>query len=691
MRLLRTFVFLVVPLTALIAGLHGHGIAAAGQSASTDTPSKSRSAGKFSLAALDRSVDPCTDFYQFTCGGWEKENPIPADRARWGRFDELHERNQEILKGILERAGASKASPGTIEQKIGDYYAACMDEPAIERRATAPIKPERERAAALADKTELAALVGQLHRTGADVFFEFGSEQDFKNSSEVIAIVGQSGMGLPDRDYYFKDDAKSVETRKQYVEHVAKMFGLVGEPADAAKAKAGVVMRIETELARHALDNVSRRDPNKIYHRLTTAELQKLSPGFDWKAYFSAVGAPAVRSLNVTEPEFVKGVEKVVATSSLDDLRTYLSWRVATANAALLSNAFVDENFDFYGRKLTGQEKQRDRWKRCVAYVDEDLGEALGQQYVRETFGEEGKRRMMDMVTRLETALTSDVKALPWMTDATKQQALKKLATFRKKIGYPEKWRDYSALEIGRDDLVANSMRANRFELARQLAKIGKPVDRDEWEMTPPEVNAYYHPLKNEIVFPAGILQPPFFDRTLDDAVNYGGIGAVIGHELTHGYDDQGRQFDAAGNLQDWWTPADAKAFEERAACFVTQYGGYTAIDDLKLNGKLTLGENVADNGGVRIALMALSDALEGKPRDKTDDFAPEQRFFLGWGQIWCQSARPEMQRMLAQTDPHSPGRYRVNGVVSNMPEFRKAFGCKAPAPMVRAESCRVW
>jgi endothelin-converting enzyme/putative endopeptidase len=450
-------------------------------------------------------------------------------------------------------------------------------------------------------------------------------------------------------------------------------------------------MRLESSLAKAALDNVSRRDPAKVYHKMTRAELQALTPNFDWTAYFRAAGAPAIDVINVAEPDFLKAFSEALKAAALDDLKTYLRWQVLHANAFLLSPAFVNENFKFYSTALRGIAEQRLRWKRCVQYTDADLGEALGQAFVAATFGPQAKADMLDMVRNVESALERDITTLPWMTDATRAQAISKLRTIANKIGYPDTWRDYSALDIVRGDALGNSHRANAFEFKRQMNKIGKPLDKTEWGMTPPTVNAYYNPLENNINFPAGILQSPFYNAATDAAVNYGGAGSVIGHELTHGFDDQGRQFDAAGNLRDWWTPADGKAFEDRASCFVDQYAGYTAIDDVKLNGKLTLGENTADNGGLRIALMGYLASAAGKDARTLDGFTPEQRVFLGWGQVWCESRRPEYERLQAQTNPHSPGRYRVNGVVSNMPEFQKAFSCKPGAPMVRANACRVW
>jgi len=507
----------------------------------------------------------------------------------------------------------------------------------------------------------------------------------------MIAVTSQGGLGLPDRDYYLKTDAKSVELRRQYQAHVEAMFRLLGESPGEASRKAQDIIELETQLAGASLDRVARRDPSKLYHKMSLRELAALSPSFSWAPYFEGRGAPRFDSLNVQVPQFVRKVESLVASQSLDQWKAYLTWRLVRTAAPLLPEPFVQENFSFYGRILTGAKELRPRWKRCVVMADGDLGEALGQKYVERAFSPASRQRMLELVAALEKALERDIRGLDWMTPATKKRALEKLRAVGNKIGYPEKWRDYGKVRIVRGDALGNAMRASDFQAAFNLAKIGKAVNPKEWYMTPPTVNAYYSPLMNNINFPAGILQPPFFDNRIDNAVNLGGIGAVIGHELTHGFDDQGRKFAADGNLRDWWTEEDAKEFDKRAQCFIDQYAAYTAVGDLKLNGKLTLGENVADNGGLRIAFMALMDTLEGKPQPKIDGFTPQQRFFLGWSQIWCQNITEEAARLRALTDPHSPGRYRVNGVVSNMPEFRDAFGCQAGQPMVRERACKVW
>jgi putative endopeptidase len=646
------------------------------------------SASGVDLRALNRSVDACTDFYQFACGGWLAANPIPADRPRWGRFDELSERNFEVMRRVLEGAAAGRDESA---KKIGDYYASCMDESAIERRGATPIEPDLKNIGALGGTNRLPELLAELHKIGVNAFFSFGAEADFKNASRVLAVADRGGVGLPDRDYYLKDDVRSEEIRKQYVQHVGTLLVLTGTPVGRARAEADAVLTIETALAKASLDRVSRRSPELIYHKMTTAELQAMTPAFEWARYYRSIGAPAIDAINVTEPEFFKAFNQLLTGASVDDLRTYLRWHVVHANAFLLSKAFVDENFRFYSTVLQGVEQQRPRWKRCVGYVDGDLGEALGQSFVKDTFGPQARSDTLAMVEAVKRALEQDINELDWMTDATKRQALAKLHATANKVGYPETWRDYGALSIERGDAVGNAHRSNAFEFRRQLNKIGKPLDKSEWSMTPPTVNAYYNPLENNINFPAGILQPPFYGADRDQAVNYGGAGAVIGHELTHGFDDQGRQFDAGGNLQDWWTADDAKAYRERSSCLVNQYAGFTAVDDVKLNGALTLGENTADNGGLRLALMAYLGTSAAKDAPTLDGFTPQQRVFLGWAQVWCENRRPEYERLQAQTNPHSPGRYRVNGTLSNMPEFQKAFACKADAAMVGKSLCRVW
>src|SRR3954452_13879331 len=596
---------------------------------------------RFDVKAIDKAVDPCNDFYQYACGNWLKSNPIPADQARWGRFNELDERNKQALREILE--AAAKPDPGRdpVTRQIGDYYAACMDEKGIEERGLSGLTAEFDRIRQLSDKAQLAAELAHLHRSGIPSLFDFSSGQDFKDSTKVVAQLDQGGIGMPDRDYYLKDDPKSVELRQKYVLHVQRMFELAGRSPDVAKTMAATVMRMETELAKGSLDNVSRRDPEKIYHPMQRGDVAKLAPVFSLEQYFIGTKAPAFQAIVVSHPDFLKAVDRLIQAAPLDDWKVYLGWHLLHSEAPLLPSAFLKENFDFYARTLTGAKEMRPRWKRCVEFTDAQLGEALGKKYVEKTFGAKGKERTLKMVHALEQALGQDIERLSWMTPATKKEALVKLKAITNKIGYPEKWRDYSSIQIKRDDAIGNAFRADEFEFQRVLDKIGKPVDPQEWFMTPPTVNAYYDPQLNNINFPAGILQPPFFDNTMDDAVNFGGIGMVIGHELTHGFDDEGRQFDAKGNLQDWWTPGDAKEFQQRAACVDDQYASFTVAPGAHINGKLTLGENTADNGGARVALMALMNTI-GKDAKKVDGFTPEQRFFLAFGQVWCSNEREE-------------------------------------------------
>jgi putative endopeptidase len=655
------------------------------------TEPRATSTPGFDITALDSTVDPCVDFYQYACGTWRARNPILPDRSRWGRFDQLQERNFETLRSVLEQASIDNPNRSAIEQKIGDYYAACMDEQSIDQKGTEPIEPELARIAALQDKSALPDEVARLHAMGADVLFSFSSGQDFKNSRDVIAQADQGGLGLPERDYYLKNDAKSVEIRERYLKHVAEMLALLGEAPEKAEMKAQAVLNIETALAAGSLDVVSRREPAKVYHKMPRRELTALNSSFDWSKYLSETKAPPIETLNVAVPDFFARLDSLIKNTSLDDWKAYLTWHLVHSQAALLPKPFVNENFNFYGKTLTGAKELRPRWKRCVSFVDGDLGEALGQKYVERTLGAEGKERTLQIVHGIEKSLEKDITELSWMTPQTKQKAIAKLHAVANKIGYPDKWRNYSAVRIARGDALGNSQRASQFEFGRQLAKIGKPVDRTEWGMTPPTVNAYYNPQMNNINFPAGILQPPFFDKNMDDAVNYGAIGVVIGHELTHGFDDEGRQFDPKSNLRDWWLAQDAKEFAERAKCLANEYSGFTAVDDVKVNGKLTLGENTADSGGVRLAYMALLDDIANKTIPKIDGFTPEQRLFLGFGQVWCENVTDEAARLSALTNPHSPGNDRVNGVVQNMPEFQKAFGCRVGQPMVRRPACHLW
>jgi putative endopeptidase len=642
-------------------------------------------------SSMDRAVDPCTDFYHYACGGWIKKNPIPPDEARWDVYSKLEYDNELFLWGILDEAARKTEGRSAAEQKIGDYFHACMDEPTVEKAGVAPLRPELGAIAHLASIHDLAALVANEQLQGTSTLFGFGSNQDFADSNQVIAFAVAGGLGLPDRDYYVKDDPKMREIRAKYVAHVARVFGLLGDDPKTASAEAATVMSIETALAKASLTRVEQRDPYKLFHKLTLAEIKTLTPSFDWDRYLSVTGLSGVSIVNVTEPEFFRELERQLSSQDLANWKAYLRWHLAHSKAPYLSSKFVDENFAFYGKTLRGVDQLQPRWKRCVQYVDRDLGEALGQVFVAKTFGPDVKAKALEMTHQIENAMESEIDNLPWMSPETKRAALLKLHTMVNKIGYPERWRDYSSVRIAPADFAGDVGRAALFEMHRDLAKIGKPVDRTEWGMTPPTVNAYYNPQMNDINFPAGVLQPPLFDFKLDDAPNYGNTGATIGHELTHGFDDEGRQFDAKGNLKDWWTKKDAAAFEERTACVSEQYSHYTVIDDIKINSKLTLGEDVADLGGTLLAYIAWKNATRGQQLELIDGFTPDQRFFIGMAQWACGSERPESKRVHAVTDPHSPLEYRINGVVANMPEFAHAFACKPGQPMVREKVCRVW
>jgi len=642
---------------------------------------------------IDRSANPCLDFYKFSCGNWLKLNPIPADQSRWDVYSKLSFENQRYLWGILEEAAKPVAGRTPNQQKIGDYFAACMDESAVEKAGRAPLRADLDAIAALKRVSDLPPLLARLHLESGESspLFAFSSQQDFEDSSREIGYAAASGLGLPDRDYYTNTDAKSQETRAKYAEHVAQMFTLLGDSAAAAKAEAQTVMAIETALAQASLTRVEKREPHNLFHKLTAAQLAQITPSFDWAAYWTASGLPPQAVVNVAEPKFYQEVQHQLQTRSLADWKTYLRWHVARERAPYLSAAFVRANFDFYRKYLRGVAEMQPRWKRCVQYVDRDLGEALGQVFAEKTFTPDTKARALAMTQQIEKAMENDLQTLTWMGPETRKQALVKLHGMVNKIGYPDKWRDYSLLNIVRGDFEGNQARATIFESKRELNKIGKPVDHTEWQMTPPTVNAYYDPQMNDINFPAGVLQPPLFDPKLDDAPNYGNTGATIGHELTHGFDDEGRQFDAKGNLRDWWTKQDADQFQKRAACVVNEYSQFTVVADIKLNSKLTEGEDVADLGGTLLAYIAWKNATRGQTLKPIDGFTPDQRFFIGMAQWACGDERPESKRVSAVTNPHSPLEDRINGVVSNMPEFQKAFSCKAGQPMVRAQACRVW
>ena len=641
------------------------------------------------VTAMDRTIDPCVNFFAYSCGGWIKKNPIPPDQSSWDTYSKMQDENLVQLRSILETASAADAKRNAVDQKIGDYYASCTDEKVIDAKAADPLKPSLERIAKISSKAELAGVAAAM--IDDNVLFRFESTQDPHAADQVIANADQGGLGLPDRDYYLKDDPKSVELRTGYLAHVQKMFELLGDKPETAAAEARTVMNIETGLAKGSMTRVERRDPKALDHKMTSAEFEKIAPAFQWQVYFAKVGMPSLASLNVSSPGFFKTMSETLEKESVADWKTYLRWHLVHSDASHLSAPFLNENFAFYGKTLRGQEVLQARWKRCTEAVDGYLGEALGQAYVDKYFSPEAKQRALKIVKEIQTAMEQDINSLPWMSAATKQQALAKLHGMANKIGYPDKWRDYSKLEIVRGDELGNVERARKFEFDRQLAKIGKPVDRGEWGMSPPTVNAYYDPQMNDINFPAGVLQPPAFDPKSDAAPNYGDTGGTVGHELTHGFDDEGRQFDAQGNLRDWWTEDDGKEFEKRATCISDQYSSYTIVDDVKINGKLTLGEDVADLGGLLLAYMAWKADTTGQTLAPIDELTPDQRFFVGYGQSWCGQSRDETKRLRATVDPHSPEKYRTNGVVSNMPQFQEAFHCKAGSPMVNQNQCRVW
>jgi putative endopeptidase len=658
-------------------------------SAQQSTPATSKHEPALDVTSMDRTVDPCVDFFKYSCGSWIKNNPIPPDQSSWDTYSKMQDENRARLRDILESAAPPDAKRDVVTQKIGDYYASCMDEQAINAKGAEPLQLGLQKIAEITSKADLAEETASMRQD--NVLFAFDSTQDYRDASQVIAEVDQGGLGLPDRDYYLKEDAKSADLRKAYVAHVQMMFNLLGDPPDSAAAEAQSVMRIETALAKGSMTQVERREPKNLDHKMASGQLEKITPDFQWEVYFAKVGLPSLSSLNVAAPGFFRVMSEEIAKETLADWKIYLRWHLVHSYAPFLSAAFLNEDFAFYGKTLRGQQELQPRWKRCTENVDDHLGEALGQAYVKRYFTPEAKRQALKMVKEIDAAMARDIDSLAWMSTATKQQAVVKLHAMANKIGYPDKWRDYSKLEIIRGDEVGNVERARKFEMNRQLAKIGKPVDRGEWSMTPPTVNAYYNPQMNDINFPAGVLQPPAFDPDSDAAPNYGDTGGTIGHELTHGFDDEGRQFDAQGNLRDWWSAEDGKEFVKRASCISDQYSTYRIIDDIKINGKLTLGEDVADLGGLILAYMAWKADTKGQNLQSIDGLTPDQRFFVGYGQSWCGETRDETQRLRATVDHHSPEKYRTNGVVSNMPEFQEAFHCQAGSPMVNQNRCRVW
>jgi putative endopeptidase len=645
-------------------------------------------------AAMDRSADPCVDFYQFACGGWIRNNPIPPDQASWSTYGKMQDDNRVLLRELLEGLSRGGASRTPNQQRIGDYYGACMAEADLDRRGTSPLRPQLEAIAGITSVSDLATVVAESHRSMlvlSPMLFSLRAVQDARDSTETIAQIDQSGLGLPDRDYYLNDDPKSAALRAKYVDHVARVLQLLGDTPASAAAGAQTVLRIETELAKGHMSRVDRRTPENTYHRESRAKLAALAPSWPWDAYFRQMGIESISELNIASPRYLPVLERQLTGNSLDDWKTYLRWHAARLASPYVSTPFVNADFEFFSKTLAGAQELQPRWKRCVNRVDRQLGEALGEVYVAKYFSADTRERTLRMVHQIETAMEEDISGLGWMSSDTKQQALVKLHAVTNKIGYPERWRDYSSVTIVPDDYFRNATGAMAFEVRRQLAKIGKPLVRGEWYLSPPTVNANYDPQMNDITFPAGVLQPPAFDPQMDDAPNYGNTGATIGHELTHGFDDEGRRYDATGNLRDWWTDADAREFERRSSCLRDQYSEYVAVDDVHVNGKLTLGENVADLGGLILAYRAWATETAGKKPQSKDGLTPVQRIFVGYAQSWCANTRPETLRMWAITDPHAPEKYRTNGVLSNMGEFSKAFSCKAGQPMVRAPACKIW
>ena len=644
---------------------------------------------------MDRTVDPCVDFYAFACAGWQRQNPIPPDQATWSVYGKLQDEIQRHLWGLLQTAADPSSARSPVQAEIGDYFAACMDEARVEALGSKPLDPALAALAKVKDRRGLASWLAEQHSAGGtdELLFAFGSQQDALDATRFIAAAWSGGLGLPDRADYLDQDSKSKELRSKYLEHVVRTLQLLGDDAATARATARKVMDIETALARATLTRVERRDPYKVFHRVPVAELEKLAPAFDWKTYLAGMGIPETQVLNASQPGFLRGMSAELKRRPLADWKLYLRWHLVNSEAPYLSRGFVDEDFAFNHKVLQGTEALAPRWKRCVRWVDRDLGEALGQVFVEKNFSPELKKKTQEMVQQIEREMEADLRTLDWMSPETRKRALEKSAAMANKIGYPDRWRDYSSIKLARDDFQGNVARSARFETARQLGKIGKPVDRGEWDITPQTVNAYYNPTMNDMNFPAAVLLPPLYDPKMDAAPGYGNTGGTIGHELTHGFDDEGRQYDAKGNLKDWWTKEDAAEFARRAACVSDQYSTYIAVDDVHVNGKLTLGEDVADLGGLILAYRAWRGATANQRLAPVDGLTPDQRFFVGNAQWACSNIRPEAMRLRARTNPHSPPKYRVNGLVVNVPEFGQAFSCKPGAPMTKpAEKvCKVW
>jgi putative endopeptidase len=688
-----------LPHACLLLSVFALSTLAYAQTAQTPTSTASPAMHALDPSLRDTSVDPCTNFYQYACGGWLKAHPIPADRAAFGRDVEVENQDEAVLRTILEKAAAGGAARTPDEQKIGDAYAACMDTASIDAAGVKPLQPQLDAVDAVTSKDQLPALLAQLRNEGVANIFTFGSDQDAHDATREIAVVAQPRLGLPEKGYYARTDAKSAALRESYVAHIRRTFVLLGEPEAQAQKDAETVLRLETALADTSLSRVEMRDPTLLYHMTPMAQFDANSPELQFAAYLKDVHAPAVSSLNVAEPLYFLSLHDMLSQTSLDDLKTLLRWDVVrSTEATALPETLDDERFAFYGKVMDGVPEQEPRWKRCAATVDRDLGEALGRVYVQQRFTPADKQRAEALTQSIEAAADQDIGNLDWMSPATREAAREKLHMVANNVGYPSKWRSYATLSIARDDDFGNAERSAEFEAMRDISKIGKPVDRTEWEMTPPTVNAYYDPQMNSINFPAGILQPPYFDPSQDDAVNYGSEGAVMGHELTHGFDDEGRQFDAEGNLRDWWTKRDAANFKDRAQCVEDEYSSFVQIDDLQVNGKLTLGENLADLAGLRLAWIAYQSAAKktgtGTDAPGTAEYGamtPAQQFFTAYGQSWCEATRPAAMRERVEVDPHSPEQYRVNGVVQNMPSFAAAFQCKAGAPMAPVKRCKLW
>jgi len=693
-RLCRIALFGLMGAAALaprVAVVH----AQATNSTASSAPKKVELLPGFDKQLMDPSVDPCVNFWKYACGNFGKLYPIPADKSAYGTGSIVFDHTQDILDNLLNAVASPSAQHTPNEQKIGDFYATCLDEDAIQAKGLKPLQPELDRIAALTDKKQLTDLFAHYQMINVNPFFAYGEQQDFKDAQKQIAVVDQGGLGLPERDYYFRTGDVPEKTRKEYVDHIAKMLGLIGEPADKAASDAQKIMTLETALAKVSMDVTSQRDPANIYHLLPATKLEELTPAIDWPKLFADTGVPGIAELNVANPDFFKGLQATLESTDLDTIKTYLRWQlINSVPRYALPKALDEEDFDFFSHKLRGQPVQEARWKRCVDATDGALGEAVGQVYVSSQFSAANKAYTVQMVHDIEAAMAEEIEAQSWMSAETKAKAEAKLHMVADKIGYPDHWRDYSTLTIVRGDAVGNAFRAADFENKRLLAKIGKPVDRGEWGMSPSTVNAYYNPLMNDINFPAGILQSPLYDPKAVDAMNYGHIGSIVGHELTHGFDDEGSQFDGKGNLSDWWTPNDKKQFDAMTDCEVKEYGNFTVVDDVKINGKLTLGENTADNGGLRLAYVAFMEDAKRKGLNleaEQDGFNAMQQFFLAYGQNWCGDTRPEQLRLGVQTDPHSPREFRVNGVVQNLPEFGKAFGCKVGQPMMPVNACHIW